>query len=393
MQRILYLEHNTDGTVGGSHYCLLEICRSLDRTRYQPVVWFFETNVLVEEFRATGAEIVIEPPPARFLFRRSGFKPLALAQGVAQSACNAFQTLVSNVWRWRRILRQQRIDIVHINNSCDTDNDLMLAARALGIPCLAHQRGFPTQLQSMAKGIASRLDGIIAISSSVRDSLLEQSLPSDKVVLIHDGIDPERIRAQRHANGLREQHGIAADAPLIGMVGNVKEWKGQEVLVRAMRDVVAAHPRAHCFIIGAIADQAYLARLQSWIREAGLEGNITFLGYQRNPPTLMTQMDVIVHASIEAEPFGIVILEAMSLAKPVIASRLGGPMDIVLDGVTGFLTPAGDSDALAGRIRELLADKARAEALASAGYERMVQHFTSRANIERIHQLYARLSV
>lgn len=393
MQRILYLEHNTDGTIGGSHFCLLEICRSLDRSRYQPVVWFFENNALMDEFRATGAEIVIEPPPTRFLFRRSGFKPLALMQGLAQSACNAFQTLVSNVWRWRRILRQRRIDIVHINNSCDTDNDLMLAARGLGIPCIAHQRGYPVHLQSMAKGVAARLDGIVAISSSVRDALLQQGLPGDKIVLIHDGIDPERIRSHRDARGLREEHGIAADAPLIGMVGNVKEWKGQEVLVHAMRSVVAAHPEAHCFIIGAIAEQAYLARLQSWIAEAGLQRNITFLGYQRNPPRLMAQMDVIVHASIEAEPFGIVILEAMSLAKPVIASRLGGPMDIVEDGVTGFLTPARDSEALAVRIRELLADKSRADTLANAGYRRMLHSFTSQANIERIHELYARLTV
>lgn len=392
MQRILFLEHNTDGTIGGSHYCLLEICRTLDRSRYQPVVWFFERNPLLDDFRAADAEVIIEAPPRRFHFRRSGAWPLALIQKTAQSACNALQTLLFNVLRWRRVLRECRIDVVHLNNSSDTDNDLVLAALTLGIPCIAHQRGFPTQLRGIAKRIASHLDAIIAISGSIRDSLIGQGIPADRVLLVHDGIDPERMRAHREASGLREQHGIEADAPVIGMIGNVKEWKGQEVMVRAMREIVTTHPQAHCLIVGAIADPAYRARLEKLIVELGLSSNVRFLGYQRYPAALMAQMDLIVHASIEPEPFGIVILEAMSLAKPVIASRLGGPTDIVLDGITGFLTQAGDPTALSARVCELLSDRQLAATLARAGYQRFLDQFTSQINIAHLQEIYARLA-
>src|SRR5690606_33699004 len=103
-------------------------------------------------------------------------------------------------------------------------------------------------------------------------------------------------------------------------------------------------------IVGALVDTAYVQQLRDTAARHGIADRVHFAGFQRNPADYMAAMDVVLHTSVEAEPFGLVVLEAMALRKPVVTTTTGGPRDVVLDGVTGFLTPAGDPAALAGRV-------------------------------------------
>lgn len=390
--KVLYLEHNIDGTVGGSHLCLLEICRHLDRSRFDPLVWFFQDNSLVERFRETGAEVVIERPPMPIILRGEPGVIRRRLRAAWQSVVNARRVFVSNRKWWEERVRQRGVGLVHLNNSAFADVDLQLACRHLGVPCVAHQRGFPPESGWIARRVARSLRAIIAISSSIQADLRRRGIPSTLIRLIFDGVDPARIEACQPASDRElEELGVRVGAPLIGIVGNVKRWKGQEVVVKAMTRLRQTHPDVTCLIIGAKTDQKYFDGLVGLCRAEGLTDAIKMIGYHPNPATLMSRMDVVLHASIQPEPFGIVLLEAMALGRPVVAARAGGPTDIVVPGVSGELFTPGNAVELAECVSRLLDSAELRLKLGSAGRARMQQVFTAKANIDRLHRLYEEL--
>ena len=392
-RRILFVEHNVDGTVGGSHCCLLDICRTLDRSRFQPVALFFQENSLLDDFRSAGAEVVVGCPTTRL----ANLSAAASARrsrllSTLQSVTNAVLMLIIRPVQWLRFLRRHAVDIVHLNNSFNGNHDLMIAAWALRLPCIAHQRGVPGVTGRSEIWFGRRLARIVAISTFIRDDLLQRGLPHEKITLVHDGIDPSRTSVRGSQTDIASQLGIGPGRKVVGMVGNVKRWKGQHVFLSAMAMVAKRYPDVCGLVVGATPDPAYLAELKESILRLGLESNVFFAGYQRHSVDFMSLMDVVVHASVDPEPFGIVITEAMALGKPVIASDMGGPRDIVEPGVTGFLTPANDAEALSHKILALLDDPVKARKLGTAGSRRFLEHFTAARNVDCLQRLYMELT-
>jgi glycosyltransferase involved in cell wall biosynthesis len=388
---VLFYEHNVDGTVGGSHYCLLEICRAIDRTRFDPVVCFAQANSLLDEFRATGVQVLVTEPSrtVRLTSRRALLQTLLRP---LQSVANALRTLVYDSLTWANRLRRLRIDVVHLNNSCGGDHEVVIAALLRRIPVMAHQRGYPQAVGARERWFARRLAAIAAISSSVLDDLKDKGLYSSNTVLIHDGIDPARVVASAAQGDVRARFGIPATARLVGVVGNIKEWKGQDTLIRAMRHVVLEWPDTFCLVVGAVSDKSYFDLMQRHAAEAGIGDRVVFSGYERYPAACMATMDVVVHTSTAPEPFGLVVLEAMALKKPVIATDHGGPRDIVLDGQTGFLTPPADEHALARVINVLLRDGDMRRKVGAAGHARLLECFTAAKSVGALEAVIERIS-
>jgi glycosyltransferase involved in cell wall biosynthesis len=149
------------------------------------------------------------------------------------------------------------------------------------------------------------------------------------------------------------------------------------VLVEAMPAVLASHPDACCILVGGKHDleadyHDFLARR---ITALGLTECVRLVGLQRNVPEWMQAMDVVVHAS-DNEPFGIVVIEAMALGKPVVAGATGGPREVITDRVNGLLAPYGDPDRLAGAILRYLDDPGFAQRAGRAARERAEQFST-----------------
>jgi glycosyltransferase involved in cell wall biosynthesis len=209
--------------------------------------------------------------------------------------------------------------------------------------------------------------------------------------VLYDGLDPDLQRVTIAADELRRAWGVGQTQPVIGIVGNVREWKGQETVVRALGEVVQRFPDVVCFFVGAAtpADEPYVRRLHALAASLGVSGHVRFTGYQREIPSFINVMDVLIHASIAAEPFGMVVLEGMAQRKPVVGSRAGGVVEMVVDGETGYTFPPGDASALAQRVCELLADPARASRMGEKGYARLVSSFTLAKYMREIHAVYA----
>lgn len=387
-KKVLFLEHNVDGTVGGSHICLLSICRHLDRERYHPVVCFYQDNPLVEEFRQFGATVLLLPPFEPVIFGKSHIAAFNYIAGLSQSAINLLRMTVARTWMWIPLLKKYEIDIIHLNNSCAGDPDLVLAGKLLGIPVIAHQRGFPPVFDRPERAMARLMREVIAVSDAVGQNLVTRGFPRSRIRRIYDGIEVSRLIQRRPAQDLKSELGLPDEAPVIGMLGNVKWWKGQEVLVRAMPEIVRDFPDAIFIFVGKVLDETYKLSLDELIESADLTRQVIFTGYRHDATDLISIMDVVVHASVEPEPFGLVVLEAMGKGKAVVAADLGGPREIVTSGETGLLFQTGDSRHLANQITGLLRDETLREKLGHNGKEAVMKKFTAEINAWAIETVY-----
>lgn len=388
MQRVLYLEHNTDGTVGGSHICLLDICNHIDKTKFQTIVCFFEKNSLVDEFLKSGAEVIFHQPPHPW--RGYRFLP-GIINRVIAFPINLINTLVFRVRAWARLLAEQQIDLVHINNACGYDHDLMLACRLKGIPCVVHERGIQPNIDFRSRYFANHSDGVIAISDAVGNNLAHFGVREDRIIRINDSIDPDRLKIESTPAVIRKQFSIPLHAPLIGIVGNIKPWKGQLHVAQAIGILAKKQPELHCIFVGHIADQQYADEISQLVKNMQLDDRVHFTGYQARPTEFMNAMDIVIHASIDPEPFGIVLLEAMSIGKPLIATAHGAPLEIVVDGKTGYLVQPGDAESLAEKILYLLDNPQIASDIAARGNQRLLEKYTIDRAIKKIESVYTRL--
>lgn len=385
-RRLLYVEGNDDGTIGGSYFSLLFLVSGLDQTRFTPLVVFATENSLLPRFRATGARTLIVPCGGRT--RLSGRLGRLFAR--AQDLCRTYLVLPR---RLARILRRERIDLVHLNNSIAQNHAWMLAARLAGVPCITHERGLRRAFLARDRRLARDLDAVICISSAVRENFVALGLGDLPLVTIFNGLDPAQMQCTRAPADVRAEIGVAPDARLIGIVGNIKPWKGQEIVIRAMGLLREEFPDLACVLIGDTSPHAaaYREHVVALTRELGIASRVHITGFRNDVPNYINALEIQVHASIHPEPFGRVLLEAMALSKPLVASNGGAVPEIVVHEHTGLLFEPGNPAALAAALRTLLADRPRAAAMGAAGRARLLAEFSVSHNLELTQALYERL--
>jgi glycosyltransferase involved in cell wall biosynthesis len=228
---------------------------------------------------------------------------------------------------------------------------------------------------------------VVAVCDTVRDALVRNAFHRDEVLRIYNGIDPKPIHAAASA-GLREQFGWPASTRIIGTIANVRVSKGYEHLVRAARRVVDHMPTAR-FVAAGDIDPVLGAPILRLVDELGLKEHVRFLGYRADVPHLLRDFDVFVLPST-SEGFPLSLLEAMTCGKAIIATRCGGPEELVNDGVDGHLVPVGDAESLAEHIITVLSNPAHAAQLGIAALE-TASRYTADAMVSDYQVVYDRL--
>ena len=302
-------------------------------------VVFFRSGPLVDEVQRDGVSTyVVETGRLR--------QPLRFAKAVRRIAELLRDTECQLVLSWSAK--------PHIYGS--------LAALLVRIPSAWYQLGSPRGIHlSFIDRFATLLPAQLVLTLSEMGKSAQESLwPKRRTKLVYPGVDLDHFEsaALPKRDDARIQLGLAHHGPIIGIVGRLQRWKGMHVLVRAMPLVLERYPNALCLIVGGRheLEPDYEAHLECLIKELGIQQSVQLLGFQTNIPLWMQAMDVVVHAS-DHEPFGLVVIEAMALGKPVVAANSGGPREIINEGVDGLLSPFGDSKSLAGALISLLADK------------------------------------
>lgn len=243
-----------------------------------------------------------------------------------------------------------------------------VAAWRAGIPFAWYQVGFPAPdwLDRVATLMPARE---IFVLSRDCEAAQARIWPSRPLTLIYPGAELERFEraAAVPVQEVRGTLGLPTDRPLIGIVGRLQRWKGMHVLIEALPRIRERHPRAEVVIVGGehALEPSYRGELERLVAQLELGMSVRFAGFQTDIPTWMQAMDVLVHAS-DREPFGIVVIEAMAVGKPLVAGAEGGPAEVITPGVDGLLAPYGDAAALAQRIVRYLDEPEFAAKVAQA---------------------------
>jgi glycosyltransferase involved in cell wall biosynthesis len=381
---VLYLHSSDD--LYGSDMILLQIVLGLDRGRFTPVVVLPDdmrhVGLLSAELSAHGIEWMHLPIA---IIRRRYLRPGGIWSFLGKA--------VRGTWALRRLARQRQAGMIHGFTLAVAAAPL--AALACGVPLVMHaheilpNRGLVRRLlHAIGVRFAER---VVCVSEATRNNILEdEPSAAARLQVIHNGIRSLPQPTSSVAE-LRERMGVPVDRPLVGMIGRVSAWKGQDVFLRAAAIVDPRGTNCHFVAIGGVfdGDTQHLERLQQIRRDLHLEETVTLLDFMKDAREMLTSFDISILPSTSPEPFGIVILEAMSAGVAVIASAHGGPLEMVVDGVTGLLVRPGDSRALAAGIERLLGDPPLRRQMGEAGRQRMLQHFELSGYLDAIQTLYA----
>jgi glycosyltransferase involved in cell wall biosynthesis len=298
----------------------------------------------------------------------------------------------------RRIARRVRPTLVHSNGN---KTHLLSVPLALGgVPLVWHVRDFlrdrgPERMLVRLGGRFAR--AVIANSAAVAAHLEHLGARPGLVHTILNGIDLARFTADGPRADLRAAFGWPPATRVVGMVGVLARWKGQEVFVRAAGELAGRRPDLRFVVVGGELYTTrghgdFESRLRDLGRALGLDGALAFTGQREDVPGILRGLDVVVHASIEPEPFGRVIAEAMACERPVVWARGGGADAIVgAGGLTALGVSPGDEEALACAITRALDQPDTVRAWAREGRERIAGGFDLARHVQRVQELYDRL--
>lgn len=248
-----------------------------------------------------------------------------------------------------------------------------------GRPLIWHMRDFSfteagTWMDRPLKWLLSRCASIVVANSAATAIQLPDSA---HVRVIHNGIDLGTVDPTLSASEARLRIGLPEEAPIVGMLGRLRPWKGQRRFLRIASEVLNELPDAHFVIAGGDpfdVNDGYATGLHSYAAELGISEKVRFTGQISDVGRVLAAMDLFVHPG-DPEPFGLVNLEAMAMGKPVVAFAHGALPEIVRQHVTGILVSPGDEDACVAAITRLLRKPAKMKELGAAGRARVEQFF------------------
>jgi glycosyltransferase involved in cell wall biosynthesis len=301
---------------------------------------------------------------------------------------------------WRQVLdrlRADQVDILHTHKFGSNVWGALLDARAPAPVFVAHEHtwsysGRPIRRLLDRRLIAGRADAFVAVSNEDRRKMIEvEKIPPERIRVIPNGTALKAAGADAGL-AIRRELGLWRDQPVVVAVALLRRQKALHVLIEAAVILRRRFPDLAVLVVGddGAAERAESKRLLELVRKANAGETVRFLGHRDDIAEVLAAGDIAVLCS-DYEGSPLVLMEYMEAACPVVATRVGGVPDIVLDGETGILVPPQDADRLAVAIAGLLQDPASARAMGEAGRRRRREQFDLSRTVQRVEGLYEEL--
>ncbi len=341
---------------------------------------------LVKGLEERGHHVLLGVTPGDRFEAKAREAGIRLVPGLSLSVRLAPVALLSDIVRLRRLVRDQRVDVIHAHHS----HDHWLATLARGPAAVARtfhnvravKRRWPTSL------LYRRMDGAIAVSRQIWERCRAVGIPPDRLWTIGGVVDLRRFTPDADGLAIRREFGLGT-GPVVGSVARLAPNRGHELLIHGFARLLGQLPDARLLLVG---KGETVPKLQALVRVLGLSEGILFTGYRDHDlPQVLAAMDCFALMGAGSDESCRAALEAMAAGKPVVARRVGALPETIIDGETGLLLPEDHPEAVARALLELLGDPERARRMGKEGRRRAEAEFNAERHVQQVEQVYLKV--
>ncbi len=412
-KRILYVDRAQG--IGGSHTNVLyPTIAGLDQEQYEPIVLFYWPNPYREQLEAAGIKTIVFdiPSTSQHPATVARFQKNRMVRDWQQSEgqwSNLYHNLGSyvrlgyslpQIFRLVKIMKEQQVDLVHLNNNpAGRGREIILAAKLTGAPFICYAQNF-SEFWAADRQVARLIDQYVFCSNAIGKHCitLGGAVPAKSRTIYPGVVDVEKWSQSYNSARIRRELGLSEHDFVIGNIGRLTSWKGQDVFLKALAEVKQEAPDIKAIIVGgpttiAEAKQSgesadFYEYLVALTESLGLVDNVLFTGFRSNIPEILSAIDIFVHSSSEPEPFSTAVIEAMMAGCPVVATRAGGMPEMINHGVTGLLVTIKDSQVMAEAILTYYREGDKMNKISLAGQKRAREDLTAQRHAREFYDLY-----
>lgn len=391
-KKIVFLDEGQG--IGGAQINLFNILKYLDRHRFYPIVIVAYKGKVYEEISKLNVEAVLLNTPS-FSSTSIEIGDLRILNIIA-SIYNLFLIILKSA-RLLSWIRKENIFLIHTNGLFEHIYG-GITARISDIPCIWHMQDIPSFF-GLGKFIFNILVTllpyrIIVVSNAVKEVFYSNM--HKRITLIYNSIGKNRFISLSDKNKyrLKKRLNIKDDEFIIGMISRLTPWKGHRVFLKAAATIIKRIPNVKFVIAGDVifGRRSYKKELEIFASNLGIKEKVYFLGFIENIQEVLSILDIFVSCSVRPESFSLSIIEAMACGKPVIATSLGGSVEIIENGRDGILVPPDDYLALSNKIIQLLDSFQKRTRLGRNAQKKAKKMFSMERYINELEVLYHSIS-
>ncbi len=379
-KKILYIHNGSD--FYGASRSLLRLVTRIDRSKYEPLVILPSNGPLADALRAKGIPLYIMKSLSvisRHVFYSWRIVPFLLM-------------IPFSVILLTRFIKKNKIDLVHTN--LGTVVSTGLAARLAGVPHVWHVRDsfheFSILWNLYSRHILWSSDKVVCVSTVIAKQFRDDK---GKVIVVHNGLPADEFESvsARRVQTFKNQYGLDGKRT-VGVIGRIKfQRKGQDVFVKAIALLKGKLNNVKYLIVGSPfpGNENHLVNLLNLIDALGIKEDVILTGDVQDVPAVYKSLDVLVLPSSQPEPFPGVVLEAMAMGTPVVATAIGGTVEQIEDGISGMLVEPNNPEMLAEKIELLLNDASLHQRMRQASLKRVEERFRFETMCRKLEEIYS----
>lgn len=378
MKKILYLHAGAE--LYGADKVLLELLKNLNKEEFIPYVILPEDGPLVKELIANNISTKIIPYP---ILRRKYFNPVGMIQ------------YIKNYIRYSRKIietaKNEKIDIIHTNTAAVLEG--VLVKSRLKIPQIWHIHEIIVKPQFVHKLlsviIAKNSNVTITVSEAVKKHL-KNTVKFNNINVIYNGVDNSEYNINHKTEYLRDEFRIPKDGIVVGMIGRVNSWKGQNDFLNAMEIVLESNDNVYAMLVGGVfeGEEWRIDELKKKINNIKNKDRIIMSDYRSDTKNIHALYDIFILPSTNPDPLPTVVLEAMASSTPVIGYRHGGVCEMIIENECGYLVNVGDIHSLAEAIIKLVNNEEKRKEFSNNALARQKEYFSLKSYVYNFEKLY-----
>lgn len=383
MINILYLHAGAE--LYGADIVLLELLKGIDKSKFNPFVILPCDGELVTKLRENNINVEIIRYP---ILRRKYFNIKGIIKYISD-----FNRSVKVI---KQFCIENKIDLIHSNTSAVLEGAFI--SKKLGIKHVWHIHEIivrPRLIYKLLCNLISKYSSLTVCVSNAVERHLESSgyFKSKKIKVIYNGVDNNKFNPENPCNYLRNEFQISKDEVVVGMIGRINSWKGQEDFVAAMEKVISMNHNVKAVMVGGVfqGEEWRMIKLRNIINDSKFKDNIIVSDYRSDTANLYNLFDIFVLPSTLPDPLPTVVLEAMASRKPIVAYRHGGVTEMVIENYNGLFADVRDTDDLADKILMLINDTELMKTLAINSLNRQKSEFSTTNYINNFEKIYLNL--